>query len=51
MRGCRGVRGVLRATRDSRYSGTRRGIGTSGAPKGCRGIGSLFGGVKGCQGV
>ena len=45
--GCRGVRCVLGASRDSRYSGTRRGIGASGAlgaPRGCRG---LFGGIRG----
>ena len=49
--GCRGVRAVLGASRDSRYSGTRRDIGASGAPKGCRSIGSLFGGVRVFWGV
>ena len=41
MSGCvGGVRGVWEASRDSRYSGNRRGIGASGsigAPRGCRG--------------
>ena len=40
IRGCMDIRGVLGASRDSRYSGARRGIGASGAlwaPRECRG--------------
>ena len=47
VRECRGVRGVLGASRNSRYSGTRRGIGHQealGPPKGSRGP---FEGIKG----
>ena len=44
--------GVLGASRDSRYSGTRRGIGgirdIGGTPRGCKGP---FGGVRGVLGV
>ena len=36
---CRGVRGVLGASRDSRYSGIRRDIGALGAP---RGVGAIW---------
>ena len=39
IQGCRGVRGLLGAGRDSRYSGARRGMGIIGigAPRGYRG--------------
>ena len=40
IRGCRSVRGVLRAGREHRYSGARRGISGirgMGTPRGCRG--------------
>ena len=40
-----GVRGVLGASRDSRYSGTRRGIGD------IRGHWGILGGVGGCLGA
>ena len=49
--GVGGVRGILRASRDSRYSGTRRGIGGIrrhwGLLWGCRGS---FGGIRGASG-
>ena len=41
-RGVAGVRGVLGARWDSRYSGTRRGIGASGALGLLGGVGGLF---------
>ena len=54
--GVGGVRGVLGASSDFRYSGTRRGIGASGelgAPRGHLGVSGGIrgvGGVKGCIG-
>ena len=42
------VRAVLGASRDSKYSGTRRVEGYQGLLEGVRGY---FGGVKGCRGV
>ena len=41
------VRGILGASRDSRYSGTRRGIWGIGAPGG---VGAVWG-IRGCRGV
>ena len=44
-----GVRGVLGAGRDSRYSGARRGIGHIGELLGD--VGGCFGGVRGVLGL
>ena len=44
------VRGVLGASRDSRYSGTRRDIGASGALGLLGGVGAIWG-IRGCRGV
>ena len=55
-----GCQGVLGASRDSRYSGTRRGIGgirTLGAPMGCRavwghqGVSGVYWGLAGTLGT
>ena len=47
---CRGIRDVLRADRDSRYSGAKRdiwGIRDLGAP---RGVVGCYWGIRGCRG-
>ena len=45
IRGVWGVRVYLGASRDSRYSGARRGIGALGASRGCRAVLGASGGV------
>ena len=47
--GCRSVSCVLGASRDSRYTGIRRGIGASGGIGATRVCRRLLGGFRGCR--
>ena len=47
IRGCMGVRGVLGAGRECRYSGARRSIG---GRRGLWGFLGVLGAIRGCQG-